>query len=69
MWVAIAATCVTSSMFLTALAPNLLALELVKKTANVDISWTQWFVAFAPVGHTPARPHPARHLLDLSRPK
>ena len=50
MWVAIAATCVTSSMFLTALAPNLLALELVKKTANVDITWIQWFVAFAPVG-------------------
>jgi len=50
MWVAIAATCVTSSMFLTALAPNLLALELVKKTANVDITWAQWFLAFAPVG-------------------
>jgi L-tartrate/succinate antiporter len=50
MWVAIAATCVTSSMFLTALAPNLLALELVKKTAKIDITWTQWFVSFAPVG-------------------
>lgn len=50
MWVAIAATCVTSSMFLTALAPNLLALELVKKTAKIDISWMQWFTAFAPVG-------------------
>jgi L-tartrate/succinate antiporter len=50
MWVAIAATSVTSSMFLTALAPNLLALELVKKTAHVEIGWGQWFVAFAPVG-------------------
>lgn len=50
MWTALAATCVTSSMFLTALAPNLLALELARKTAGVDISWTQWFVAFAPVG-------------------
>jgi L-tartrate/succinate antiporter len=50
MWVAIATTCVTSSMFLTALAPNLLALELVKKTAGVDLSWMQWFVTFAPVG-------------------
>ena len=50
MWVAIAATCVTSSMFLTALAPNLLALELVRKTAQVDITWAQWFMAFAPVG-------------------
>jgi L-tartrate/succinate antiporter len=50
MWVAIAATCVTSSMFLTALAPNLLALELVKKTAGIELTWMQWFVAFAPVG-------------------
>ena len=50
MWVAIAATCVTSSMFLTALAPNLLAVELVKKTAKVDLEWIDWFIAFAPVG-------------------
>jgi L-tartrate/succinate antiporter len=50
MWTAVATTCVTSSMFLTALAPNLLALELVKKTANIEISWMQWFIAFAPVG-------------------
>ena len=65
MWVAIAATCVTSSMFLTALAPNLLALELVKKTAKVDITWTQWFVAFAPVGMLLLVAHPAHRLLDL----
>ncbi len=50
MWVAIATTCVTSSMFLTALAPNLLAVELVNKTAKVGLTWTQWFVAFAPIG-------------------
>ena len=50
MWVAIAATCVTSSMFLTALAPNLLAVELVNKTAKVGLTWTQWFLAFAPAG-------------------
>jgi L-tartrate/succinate antiporter len=50
MWVAIAATCVTSSMFLTGLAPNLLAIELVNKTAGVSLSWTRWFLAFAPVG-------------------
>ncbi len=50
MWTALAATCVTSSMFLTALAPNLLAIELAKKIAKVDVSWTQWFVAFAPAG-------------------
>jgi L-tartrate/succinate antiporter len=32
------------------MAPNLLAVEMVNKTANVAISWTDWFVAFAPVG-------------------
>jgi L-tartrate/succinate antiporter len=37
-------------MFLTALAPNLLALELVRKTVHVDISWSEWFLAFAPAG-------------------
>jgi len=50
MWVAIAATCVTSSMFLTALAPNLLATELVRKTVNIEIEWADWFMYFAPVG-------------------
>jgi L-tartrate/succinate antiporter len=50
MWVAIAATCITSSMFLTALAPNLLAIELINKTAKVSFTWLDWFVAFAPVG-------------------
>jgi L-tartrate/succinate antiporter len=50
MWVAIAATCVTSSMFLTALAPNLLAIELVNKTAKLSFTWMGWFTAFAPVG-------------------
>jgi len=47
--VAIASTCVTSSMFLTALAPNLLAVELVRKTVHVDLSWGRWFFAFLPV--------------------
>jgi L-tartrate/succinate antiporter len=50
MWVALAATCVTSSMFLTALAPNLLAAELVKKIASIELAWLDWFLAFAPVG-------------------
>ena len=44
MWVAIAATCVTSSMFLTALAPNLLATELVQKIAKIEIAWLDWFM-------------------------
>ncbi|NVJ52245.1 MAG: DASS family sodium-coupled anion symporter [Campylobacteraceae bacterium] len=46
-WVAIAATCVTSSMFLTALAPNLLAVSLVEKNADIVISWGQWFSTLA----------------------
>ncbi len=50
MWTAIATTCVTSSMFITALAPNLLAIELINKTAKVTFTWTEWFIAFAPVG-------------------
>ena len=37
MWTAFAATAVTSSLFLTALAPNAAALIIAKKTAGVDI--------------------------------
>jgi L-tartrate/succinate antiporter len=50
MWTALATTCVTSSMFITALAPNLLALQLAEKTAKISFSWTEWFVNFLPVG-------------------
>lgn len=50
MWTALAATSVNSSLFLTALAPNVLAVELIWKTTNVEISWMQWFVGFAPAG-------------------
>ncbi len=50
MWTAFAATCVTSSMFVTAVAPNLLALELVKKATGVEVTWIQWFTGFLPMG-------------------
>jgi len=50
MWVAFATTGVTSSMFLTALAPNLLCVEIIRKITKIDISWTDWFVASAPFG-------------------
>jgi L-tartrate/succinate antiporter len=50
MWTAFATTCLTSSMFLTGLAPNLLALNLVKQTAKIEISWIEWFIGIAPVG-------------------
>ncbi len=50
MWVGISVTCVTSSMFYTALAPNILALNMVKDIAKQNITWGQWFLNFAPVG-------------------
>ena len=50
MWTAFAVTCVTSSMFVTALAPNGFALDLVRKTTGIEISWGQWFWGFLPVG-------------------
>ncbi|HUR59017.1 MAG TPA: DASS family sodium-coupled anion symporter, partial [Opitutaceae bacterium] len=50
MWVAFASTCVTSSMFITALGPNLLAVELAEKIAGVKITWMQWCLGFLPIG-------------------
>jgi L-tartrate/succinate antiporter len=50
MWVGVTVTNVTSSLFLTALAPNLLAIEIVKRTIGFDIDWLTWFAAIAPVG-------------------
>lgn len=50
MWTAFSATCITSSMFLTALAPNLLALELVSKATRVSVAWSEWLIGFLPVG-------------------
>jgi L-tartrate/succinate antiporter len=52
MWTAFASTCLTSSMFLTALAPNLLALELANKTVGIRIGWSEWFMGFLPIGGT-----------------
>jgi L-tartrate/succinate antiporter len=37
-------------MFLTALAPNLLAVALMKRIAGVEVSWTAWLIGFLPVG-------------------
>ena len=50
MWTAFAATAVTSSMFATALAPNVAALALVKQATRLDITWTQWLAGFWPIG-------------------
>ncbi len=49
-WVSLASTCVTSSMFFTGLAPNLLAMETATKSGVEAISWFGWFMAFLPAG-------------------
>ncbi len=48
-WVAIATTCITSSMFLTALAPNLLAVDLITKSTGHAISWVEWSSVMLPL--------------------
>lgn len=50
MWTALATTCVTSSMVLTGLAPNILALEIVGRVYGITFSWKEWFLGFLPVG-------------------
>jgi L-tartrate/succinate antiporter len=50
LYTALAATCITSSMFITAVAPNVLAVELARRTAHITLSWTTWFKGFAPAG-------------------
>ena len=50
MWVAFAATAVTSSMFLTALAPNLLAVGMVDKAIGHQITMSEWIRGFLPMG-------------------
>jgi L-tartrate/succinate antiporter len=52
MYNALAASCVTSSMFPTAFAANLLAVGLVGETLGVSISWREWLIGFLPVGLT-----------------
>jgi L-tartrate/succinate antiporter len=49
MWVAFAATAVTSSMFLTALAPNLLAVGMVTAATGHTITMAEWVKGFLPM--------------------
>lgn len=49
-WVALASTCVTSSIFYTAMAPNILAISLVENAGLLAPSWMEWFLYFLPVG-------------------
>jgi L-tartrate/succinate antiporter len=50
MYTALASTCVTSSMFPTAFAANLLAVGIIEQGLGVHISWREWVVGFLPVG-------------------
>lgn len=47
-WVSLASTCVTSTMFYTGLAPNLLAMSVVKAANVPSVDWMGWFMAAAP---------------------
>jgi len=49
-WVALASTCVTSSMFYTSMATNVLAKSLIDSVNIPSPSWGQWFFCFLPVG-------------------
>ncbi len=49
-WTAFATTTITSAMFVTAMAPNLLAAELAGKIAHVEIGWTTWMAGALPLG-------------------
>jgi L-tartrate/succinate antiporter len=50
LYTALAASFVTSSMFITALAPNTLAVAVIRQTTGATVSWLDWFTGFAPVG-------------------
>jgi L-tartrate/succinate antiporter len=52
LYTTMASSTVTSSMFITGLAPNALAVSMIARAINVTISWTDWFKGFAPVGFT-----------------
>ena len=52
LYTALVASIITSSMFVTALAPNTLAVSVMRQTAGVTVSWLDWFIGFAPVGFT-----------------
>ena len=50
LYTGLAASMVTSSMFITALAPNTMAIALINRAVGVTVPWTLWFKGFLPVG-------------------
>ncbi|HDM8347039.1 TPA: anion permease [Yersinia enterocolitica] len=49
MWIGISADCVTSAIFLTAMAPNLLLAGLLKSASGASLSWGVWFIGMLPL--------------------
>lgn len=49
-WVALAGTCLTSSMFITGSVSNPLSLSLLQSVGIPNVSWMQWYLGFLPVG-------------------
>lgn len=49
MWMGIVADCVTSAIFLTAMAPNLLLIGLMKSASHATLSWGDWFLGMLPL--------------------
>lgn len=47
LWTAFAASCITSSLFMTGCAPNFLAVDFIKKIAKIEITYGGWFRAAA----------------------
>jgi L-tartrate/succinate antiporter len=52
LYTGLAASMVTSSMFITALAPNTMAIGLIDRMIHVTIPWSLWFKGFLPIGAT-----------------
>lgn len=48
-WVSLLSTCITSSIFYSSFAPNMLVGSIVDGQ-GIKISWMQWFIGLAPVG-------------------
>ena len=48
MWTTFAADCVTSTLFMTACAPNFLARDFINRIAHISISYADWMRASVP---------------------
>jgi L-tartrate/succinate antiporter len=49
LWTTFAMASITSGMFMTSFAPNVLATEIARKITHVDVNWTTWAMGSLPV--------------------